>query len=122
MFYGGGEDMAARPERPVLSKEQRALLLKIWKYYDKHKDMIEEYKKAETKSLAVEKYSKIFPVRAGRYERAWKFMPSEYEDRMTSIDDRVANWIITWSKKMFGVIPTKTEVEGILAEIKEKLK
>jgi len=110
--------MAAAEERK-LKPAQRALLLKMWKYYDKHKDMIEEYKKETTRSLAVQKYSNVFPVRAPRYQKAWKYMPRVYEERMTDIDNRIRNWIITWSKKMFDVIPTKDEVEEILAEIKK---
>ena len=109
--------MAAAEERK-LKPAQRALLLKMWKYYDKHKDMIEEYKKETTRSLAVQKYSNVFPVRAPRYQKAWKYMPRVYEEKMTDIDNRIRNWIITWSKKMFDVIPTKEEVEEILAEIK----
>jgi hypothetical protein len=118
MLCGGEWGMAEAPKR-VLTPAQRALLLKMWKYYDKHKEMIEEYKKETTKNLAIEKYKNIFPVRAPRYERAWKRMPKVYEERMTDIDNRIRNWIITWSKKMFDVIPTKDEVEEILNEIKK---
>jgi hypothetical protein len=102
-----------------LTPAQRALLLKMWKYYDKHKEMIEEYKKDSTRELAITKYSNLFPVRAPRYQKAWKFMPNAYEEQMTNIDDRIRNWIITWSKKMFDVIPSKEEVEEILSTIKK---
>jgi hypothetical protein len=118
ILCGGEWGMATEIPRR-LKPPQRALLLKMWKYYDKHKDMIEEYKKDTTRELAVTKYSNIFPVRAPRYEKAWKRMPKVYEERMSDIDNRIRNWIITWSKKMFDVVPTKEEVEEILNEIKK---
>ncbi len=110
--------MAAEAKR-VLTPGQRALILKMWKYYDKHQEMIAEYKKETTQKLAVEKYKNVFPVRAPRYEKAWKRMPKVYEEKMTDIDERIRNWIITWSKKMFDVIPPKEEVEELLNEIKK---
>jgi hypothetical protein len=120
MLCGGERGMAAeaRKER-VLTPAQRALLLKMWKYYDKHKEMIEEYKKDTTRELAVTKYKNVFPLRAPRYEKAWKFMPQVYEEKMTDVENRIRNWILSWSKKMFGVIPTKEEVDEILNEIKK---
>jgi len=103
-----------------LTTEQKALVIRVWKYYDKHKEMIAEYKKPETKTLAVDSYGRIFPIKKARYERAWKFMPDNYEARMTAIDDRIFNWIKKFSKKMFGVVLTDDEVRSIVEEIKRK--
>jgi hypothetical protein len=101
-----------------LTAEQRAMIIKMWKYYDKHKEMITEYKKPETKTLAVTRYRALFPLRAARYERAWKAMPDAYEAKMTSIEARIRNWILSFSKKMFGVVPTEDEIRSIIDEIK----
>jgi hypothetical protein len=101
-----------------LTAEQRSLIIKMWKYYDKHKEMIAEYKKPETKAVAVSRYSAIFPVRAARYERAWKGMPAAYEAKMTAIETRIRNWIIKFCKKMFGIVPTEDEIRSIIEEIK----
>ena len=101
-----------------LTTEQRALVVKMWKYYDKHKEMIEEYKKPATKEVAVSKYRAIFPAKAARYERAWKAMPGAYEAKMTAIEARIRNWIISFCKKMFGIVPTEDDVRSILEEIR----
>jgi hypothetical protein len=104
-----------------LTDEQKAIIVKMWKYYDKHREMIEEYKKPETKEVAVSKYRSIFPVRAARYEKAWKGMPKAYEAKMTAVDDRIKNWILSFSKKMFGVVPSDTEIRTLVDEIKRYL-
>jgi len=101
-----------------LTSEQRALIVKMWKYYDKHTEMIAEYKKPETKDVAVAKYRAIFPVRASRYEKAWRGMPKAYEAKMTAIEDRIRNWILSFSKKMFGVVPTDDEIRSLVDEIR----
>jgi hypothetical protein len=101
-----------------LTDEQRALILKMWKYYDKHTEMISEYKKPETKNVAVTKYRAIFPVRAARYEKAWKGMPRAYEAKMTAIEARIKNWILSFCKKMFAYVPTEDEIRSLIEEIK----
>ena len=104
-----------------LTSEQRAMIVKMWKYYDKHREMIAEYKKPETKEVAVSKYRSKFPARAARYEKAWKGMPKAYEAKMTAVEDRIRNWILSFSKKMFGVVPASDEIESLVGEIKRYL-
>jgi len=103
----------------ALTAEQKSMLAKMAKYYKKHLLMIEEYKKKETRDVAVKKYSAIFPVKAKLYEAAWEHMPANYEAKLKLVEDRIKNWIITFSKKMFGVVPTDAEVSDILSEIKK---
>jgi hypothetical protein len=101
-----------------LTDEQKSIIVKMWKYYDKHKEMIAEYKKPETKEVAVAKYRAVFPLRASRYEKAWRGMPRAYEAKMTAIETRIRNWILSFCKKMFGVVPTEDEIRSIIEEIK----
>jgi hypothetical protein len=106
-----------------LTTEQREKILqyvgKMWKYLDKHQDMITEYKSERTKERAIQKYEAFSPVLASRYRKAWKGMPKMYENKMTNIEERIRNWLMSYIPKVFGVIPDKDDIDWFISKIKE---
>jgi hypothetical protein len=107
----------------VLSTEQREKILqyvgKMWKYYDKHQDMINEYKAEKTKNRAIQRYESFSPALAPRYRKAWKGMPRMYENKMKDIEARIRNWVTSYIPKVFGVTLEKDDIDFFVSKIKE---
>jgi len=105
-----------------LSDRQEEALVKMAKYYAKASVMISHYKNA--KSMAIDNY-KSFATNTDRqtaYQTAWdKYMPKDYETKMTNARDRVAAWVQKYVKQMFNISLTpdqaKSYAEAIIAKM-----
>jgi len=92
------------------------MLIKIGKYYLKHKLMIRNFKDSE--EVAKANYEAAgFSDRVVRlYKAAWEFMPKYYEGKMLAIEERIKKWIRKTALKLFGVTLSDREVDEIYRE------
>ena len=105
-----------------LSDRQEEALLKMAKYYAKASVMISHYK--GVKEMAIANYN-AFATSTDRqtaYKTAWdKYMPKDYETKMTNAKDRVAAWLQKYVKQMFNISLTpeqaKTYADSIIAKL-----
>ena len=107
-----------------LSDAEEEMLVKMWKYRFKIKNMIENYGKAQDK--AIDNYKKrgfVAPLIA-LYSASWDFMPDHYKTAMKNFRDRTRNWIISYVTKVLGKTVTVDEADraaGILITRAEEL-
>ena len=105
-----------------LSDRQEEALLKIAKYYFKASVMISHYKSA--KDMAIADYN-AFATNTDRqtaYKTAWeKYMPKDYETKITNARDRVAAWVQKYVKQMFNVSLTPDQAKSVADTIIAKM-
>ena len=107
-----------------LTDAEEEMLVKMWKYRFKIKNMIENYGKAQDK--AIDQYSKRGFVKTlvALYSAAWGFMPDNYKTAMKDYRDRIKDWIISYVTKVLGKTVTVDEADraaGILITRAEDL-
>jgi hypothetical protein len=107
----------ATPPVAKLTPEQWALVRKIVSYYVKHRLMISEYKNAKSRAIARYRATPFVEERKRKYEKAWEYMPANYEAKISAITDRLVNWVISYCKKMFNVDLTPEEARTIVTAI-----
>jgi len=105
-----------------LSDRQEEALLKMAKYYAKASVMISHYKSA--KDMAIADYN-AFATNTDRqtaYKTAWeKYMPKDYETKITNARDRVAAWVQKYVKQMFNVSLTPDQAKSVADTIIAKM-
>jgi len=101
----------------ALTPAQEALVVKLGKYYLKHKLMIKAYKDAKDRAIANFRAVGFTADRSKVYEIMWSVMPKHYEDKISAVDARLKKWIRSYADKMFGVTLTDAEVDSIYSKV-----
>lgn len=95
-----------------LTDAEEAMLIKMWKYRFKIKNMMDNYGKAQSKATGNYSNRGFVKPLVALYTAAWDFMPDNYKTAMRNYKNRIANWIYSYVTKVLGKTITMDEASS----------